>query len=173
MGVEEAAHETVVYCTVHPQVEATLRCNRCSRPMCLKCAVRTPVGYRCRECVRGQQDVFYSATPQDYVIAGVAAFLVSAVAAGILLRIGGLLITFLLAVPAGGVISEVVWRAVRRRRGRYLWIVVGLCTVLGVAPISLWWFSQYGVINAIDAVFYIALAGGAAAARFRFGARLL
>jgi len=33
--------------------------------------VRTPVGYRCRECVRGQQQVFETAVWSDYVIAAV------------------------------------------------------------------------------------------------------
>ncbi len=60
-----AVDSGVLYCTVHPNVETALRCNRCGRPMCNRCAVRTPVGYRCRECVRGQQQVFYTAQTLD------------------------------------------------------------------------------------------------------------
>ena len=44
-----------MYCYNHPQRETVLRCNRCERPMCTSCAVLTPTGYRCKECVRGQQ----------------------------------------------------------------------------------------------------------------------
>ena len=61
--------DEVVYCTVHPNAETALRCNRCGRPMCTRCAVRTPVGYRCKECVREQQDKFFDAQMIDYLIA--------------------------------------------------------------------------------------------------------
>src|SRR6266700_3112765 len=47
-----------LYCANHPTVATSLRCNKCNKPICHKCAVLTPVGYRCRECVRGQQQVF-------------------------------------------------------------------------------------------------------------------
>ncbi len=40
-------------CANHPERETGLRCNRCGKPICSQCAVQTPVGYRCRECVRG------------------------------------------------------------------------------------------------------------------------
>ena len=56
-----------------------LRCNRCDRPICTACAVLTPTGYRCKECVRGQQKVFDTAQWIDYplafVVAGVLSFL--------------------------------------------------------------------------------------------------
>ncbi len=45
---------TPTYCANHPGVETSLRCNKCGKPICAKCAVRTPTGYRCKECVRGQ-----------------------------------------------------------------------------------------------------------------------
>ena len=35
------------YCANHPTVETTLRCNKCGKPICAKCAIRTPTGYRC------------------------------------------------------------------------------------------------------------------------------
>ena len=50
-----------IYCANHPAVETTLRCNRCGKPICAECAVRTPTGYRCKECVRGQQKIFDTA----------------------------------------------------------------------------------------------------------------
>ncbi|MEN6392186.1 MAG: B-box zinc finger protein, partial [Anaerolineaceae bacterium] len=28
-----------LYCTNHPQTETSLRCNRCDKPICTKCAV--------------------------------------------------------------------------------------------------------------------------------------
>src|SRR5512137_1524932 len=59
------------FCINHPQVATSLRCNRCGNPICVKCAVRTPVGYRCKTCVKSQQAVFYTATSMDYVVAAV------------------------------------------------------------------------------------------------------
>ena len=47
----------------------TLHCNRCERPICAQCAVLTPTGYRCKECVRGQQKTFETATTLDYPLA--------------------------------------------------------------------------------------------------------
>jgi len=64
---------TPIYCANHPQVETSLRCNRCGKPICPKCAVSTPTGYRCRECVRGQQKVFETAEWYDYPLAVVIA----------------------------------------------------------------------------------------------------
>ena len=52
-------------CKRHPNVETLLRCNQCNEPICLKCAVRTPVGYRCQDCIRAQQDKAYNMEPQD------------------------------------------------------------------------------------------------------------
>ena len=83
---EPTAHTDATFCAVHPDRETGLRCNRCGRLMCAECAVLTPVGYRCRECVRQQEDKFFNATQSDYVIitaicaalAGGGAILVSA-----------------------------------------------------------------------------------------------
>jgi hypothetical protein len=43
-GIEERP------CARHPDVLTTLRCNRCGKPICPRCMVETPVGYRCPEC---------------------------------------------------------------------------------------------------------------------------
>ncbi len=46
-------------CYRHPQVETGLRCNRCNRPICPRCARQTPVGYRCPDCI-GQVQSHYT-----------------------------------------------------------------------------------------------------------------
>jgi hypothetical protein len=58
-----------LYCANHPQTPTSLRCNRCEKPICPKCAVKTPIGYRCKECVRGQQKIFDTAQWYDYPLA--------------------------------------------------------------------------------------------------------
>ena len=45
-------------CYNHPNRETVLRCNRCEQPICVQCAVKTPTGYRCKQCVKTQQKVF-------------------------------------------------------------------------------------------------------------------
>jgi hypothetical protein len=119
-------------CAYHPGRPATLRCNRCDTPICAKCAVLTPVGYRCKECVRGQQRIFETAQWYDFAIA----FVVSAVAAGL----GSLVVSFVgwfifLVAPSIGVgTAEIVRRAVRRRRSRYLPLLAGIGAAVGITP---------------------------------------
>jgi hypothetical protein len=118
-----------LYCTVHPNRETRLRCNNCERPMCLDCAVLTPIGYRCRECVRGQQKVFETALWHDYVltvlIAGGLAFLGSLLASLI-----GFFILFLAPV-AGFIIAEAVRRVTGRRRSKLLFQIAAGAAAAG------------------------------------------
>jgi MFS family permease len=126
-------------CYRHPTVETALRCNKCDRYICAQCAVRTPVGYRCKSCINEQQEVFFTATTRDYVIAAVT----SAVLGGVLGFVLGqiLFVAVILAAPAGGLISEVVSRLTGKRRGRYTgYAVVGgiiVGTVIASLPLIL------------------------------------
>ncbi len=116
---EPETTEEKLFCTVHPDRETTLRCNKCGRPMCPECAVLTPVGYRCRECVRGIQSGYYKATQNDYVLIFAVCAGLTGVAAAIFSAINlGLLFTLILALPIGGVIAEAGLRLTSRRRGR-------------------------------------------------------
>lgn len=130
--------EEVLYCANHPDVETLLRCNRCDKPICMKCAVKTPVGYRCRECVSNQQKVYFNAVGSDNLIAFGVGLLVSAIASPFVgLLIGGfgflgLIIAFIAGSAAGSALAQIIRRAVGRRRGRYLpaFALVGI--ILGV-----------------------------------------
>ncbi len=42
-------------CAIHPNTETLLRCSKCEKPICEKCAVQTPVGDRCPECANVQK----------------------------------------------------------------------------------------------------------------------
>ena len=151
--------ELTLYCTVHPDVETTLRCNRCGRPMCTRCAVRTPVGYRCKECVRAQQDRFFDAQMRDYLVAGAVSAALSFFAAGIVARLGWFYFAFFLAPAAGGAIGAAVWKLTGRRRGRYTALVVGGAVALGALP--------FLPSNLLSVGVYLALATSTAVARFR------
>src|SRR5438105_15886696 len=107
-STEEAVIDERTFCAVHPAVETTLKCNKCGRYMCVRCAVRTPVGYRCKECVHQQQDSFFTATQADYLIAGAVAFGLGLPVAFILSRVlAFLLIQILLSFPAGSLIADI------------------------------------------------------------------
>ncbi len=128
------------YCANHPAVETSLRCNRCGKPICARCAVRTPTGYRCRECVRGQQRVFVTAEWVDYVFgfvtAGILGFVASLLASLVssLSFIGWILIV-VGAPSAGMVIAEGVRLVTRRHRSRALFITIAAAVVLSALPI--------------------------------------
>jgi branched-subunit amino acid transport protein len=135
--------ETVTVCYRHPETETSLRCNRCGKPICAKCAETTPVGYRCPDCVREQQNKFYTGGNFDYVIAVVVALPLSLIAGAVFtFIIAGIgffswIISFFAAPATGGLIAEAVRRAVGRRRSRHLSTIVAASLVLGVAPFLL------------------------------------
>jgi hypothetical protein len=124
-----------MYCYNHPNVETTLRCNHCERPICAKCAVLTPTGYRCKECVRGQQKVFETAQWVDYplvfAVVTILAFLSSLVA----FRLSFFVI--LIAPIAGGVLAEIARLVTRKHRSRRLFILAGVAAIAGCIPIAL------------------------------------
>ncbi len=127
------ANTDTLYCANHPTVATSLRCNRCNKPICTKCAVLTPVGYRCRECVRGQQQVFETVVWYDYIVAGGLAAVLGGLAGALLVNLSWF--TIFLAPLAGGIIAEVVRVAVRRRRGRNLFVVAAAAYVVGCLPL--------------------------------------
>lgn len=124
-----------LYCANHPNVPTQLRCNRCSKPICVKCAVSTPTGYRCRECVRGQQKVFETTLWYDHVIAFAISAILSLIGSRIIPLLG--FFTIFLAPIAGVIIAEAVRTAVRKRRSRLLYQITALGTALGALPFIL------------------------------------
>jgi hypothetical protein len=119
------------FCANHPDRETSLRCNRCGKYICTKCAVRMATGYRCKECVNQQQQIFETALWYDYVVAGVIAALLAGLAGLLVTRL--VWFTFFLSPVAGGAIAEVIFRAVRKRRGKYLpWAAVAGVLVGGL-----------------------------------------
>ncbi len=146
----------------------TLRCNKCGKPITPEEAVQTPIGYRCRECVRQQQKVFDTSKPKDYVlgfiIAGVLSFL-----AGLLVSVVGFFI-FLVAPAAGVGIAEVIRLVIKKRRSKRLfkWITYGI--IAGAVPlivldliglflaISANRFSLFSLVPAALKILYLILA---------------
>ena len=131
-----------LFCYVHPTRETSLRCNNCERPICASCAVRTPTGYRCKECVRNRQKTFDTSEWYDYIVGFLIAAVLSGIAAFLVTLIGGIGFFgyFLIAAgapTAGVIISEAVRAATRKRRSRPLFITVAVAVVLGAVPVIL------------------------------------
>ena len=152
-----------LYCYVHPNRETSLRCNNCNRPICASCAVRTPTGYRCRECVRGHQQIFNTAEWYDYIIGFVAAGFLSGIASFLVTLIGniGFFGWFLIAAgaPAAAVaIAEALRFVLRKRRSRNLFITVAAGVVLGAAPVLLFQLFTFNVFGVIFQVIYLVIA---------------
>ncbi len=143
------------FCANHPSVETSLRCNKCGKPICAKCAVRTPTGYRCKECVRGQQKIFETAAWVDYALgfasAGILSFLASLLV-GLISGIAGFFAWFIIAAAAPTVgigIAEAVRFVTRRHRSKPLFFTVAAAVVLGALPsilINLFAFNPFGLI---------------------------
>jgi hypothetical protein len=130
-------------CANHPGVETTLRCNKCEKPICAKCAIRTATGYRCPECVRGQQKLFDTAEWIDYVLGFVVALIFSGIASALINLVGflGFFAYFIAAAAAptaGAILAEAVRFVIRRHRSRSLFITITVAVILGAAPTILW-----------------------------------
>jgi hypothetical protein len=153
----------VLYCYNHPTRETTLRCNNCNRPICASCAVRTPTGYRCKECVRERQKTFETSEWYDFVFGFVVAGTLSGVAAFLVTLIGGFGIFgwFLIAAgaPTAGVaIAEGVRVVTRKRRSRALFITVAVGVVIGAIPVILLQLLTYNIFGIVFQVIYLVIA---------------
>jgi hypothetical protein len=129
------SEEETLFCTYHPSRPTGLRCNRCGNPICTACAVRTPVGYRCKNCVREQQKVFETARWHDFTIAFITAAVVIG-AGSVLSTLIGFFILFAAAF-VGSIAARAVNWAVRHRRSRYLWLAAAVGGIAGCLPVLL------------------------------------
>lgn len=156
----ETIDESAGTCYVHPSRATYLRCNKCSQPICIQCAVKTPVGYRCKNCVNAQQAVFYDATIRDYVLAIIVGIPLAVLATALTSRIGWL--TLIIAPFVGMGVAELIRLVARRRRGRALPIIAASCIVIGALPVlvtntlmsissQIIWLLAYMVLAAISA----------------------
>jgi hypothetical protein len=140
-GLAARAEDAPLFCTVHPDRETMLRCNRCGRPMCTECAVRHPVGLRCRECVQETKSPIYKVGTGTTARAFLAATFISTVIGALVLAFGplvlgfgffGLLIGFFVGGALGRAIAAFVQRVVPRKRGRPLQGATAAGIILGL-----------------------------------------
>lgn len=124
-----------VSCYRHPQRKTNLRCYSCNRPICIQCAKHTPVGYRCPQCIKTAQDVFFEATPFDYGVATVAGAILGGMGGGFVAVLPLGFFVIFIGPLIGSVCGRIVHRLVGRRHGRYLpHLLAALIGLMGLAP---------------------------------------
>lgn len=163
---------TQSFCYNHPTRETLLRCNRCERPICTECAVLTPTGYRCKECVRGLQKNYETARWFDYPLVILIAGVLSYIGAVVASMLG--FFTIFIAPVAGVIIAEAIRWATRRRRSRLLFrlataaaavggVLLPLISLIGLllgANFNLWgliWGAAYAIL--VTSTVYYRLTG--------------
>jgi len=155
-------------CYRHPDRDTALRCYNCNKPICSQCAVKTPVGYSCPDCIREKEDIFFNSKTTDYVIAALISLplnlIVAILVAFIALRIGffGFFLAFMGGGAAGRIIGRLIKRAVGNRRGRYLPHVVSATLILAAIVVGVFLFAFGGIYGAIILGIYAFVATGAA-----------
>jgi hypothetical protein len=128
-------------CAYHPNTPTRLRCGKCGKPICTKCAMTTAVGLRCRDCARVRPSVTYETDVTTLVralVAGVAAAVVIGAAWGLWYDAGlgpgaGYDWGFWFAVLLGFGVAEAISWAANRKRGVNLQLLGMGCILLGVA----------------------------------------
>ncbi len=122
----------ILFCANHPTVETSLRCKSCEKLICAKCAVLTPTGYSCKECMRNQQKSFDTVVWYDYPLVFVVAFILSYIGSRLIPLLG--FFTLFLAPMAGVAIAEAVRAILRRRRGNRIFQIAAVAAALGALP---------------------------------------
>lgn len=117
---------------------STLRCSKCDRPLAVKDAQRTPTGYVCPYYVKARVATFYTAGPQQYIVAVLIAFVLG-IGIGFVLRLVGsiglfsIILTLIIAPAAGGLVAEAIRRANGKNRGQYIWLAAAIAMAAGAA----------------------------------------
>jgi hypothetical protein len=119
-----SAEDDALHCYRHPDRETRILCGRCERPICTRCAMQGPVGFRCKQCGTLAYDPLTSLRPSQMLLGLAISMGLAAVAGLIASQIGffGIIIGFF----AGGFIAEAVTRVIGFKHGpRILALVIG------------------------------------------------
>lgn len=122
-------------CYKHPNRSTLIRCNQCDRPICMDCAVSTPTGYRCKECIELQQKRFNHSIPRDYIFAGVISLFLGAIGSFLLywLSFSPWITAILLGLGLGSLIVNLVRYVTQKRRSKELNQVTAIAAGIGGA----------------------------------------
>jgi hypothetical protein len=104
-----------LHCYRHPDRETRVLCGRCERPICTRCAMQGPVGFRCKQCGTLAYDPLTSLRPSQMLIGLAVSIALAAVTGVIASRIG--FFSIILGFFAGGIIAEAVTRLIGLKHG--------------------------------------------------------
>ena len=104
-----------LHCYRHPDRETWVRCGRCDRPICTRCAMQGPVGFRCKDCGKPVNDPLTSMKPQQVVLGGLIALGAGTVGGLIGMQLG--FFSIFVGFFAGGLIADLVMRVTGYKRG--------------------------------------------------------
>jgi hypothetical protein len=116
------AEDGTMFCYRHPDRETWVRCGRCDRPICTKCAMQGPVGFRCRNCGTLANDPLRKIAPAQAVLGLAVAVGLGAVVAVVASRIG--FFSIFISFFAGGFVAEAVTRLIGYKRGMGILVIV-------------------------------------------------
>ena len=141
-------------CAAHPEVETSLRCSKCGKPICPKCMVQTPVGARCLDCARLGKLPTYRVSAQHYLKA-IGTGLGMAAACGIVWGLVINLVPFfylnlLLAAGVGYAIGEVISLSVNRKRGKGVAAVAGIAVIISYLISTLFWGVPFHLLDLLS-----------------------
>ena len=162
---------TATYCYAHPGRETSLRCKRCERYICTSCAVGTPTGYMCKDCVNQHKKLFDTALWYDYLTGFGTTFILSLIASGLLGFVAsfiGFYMIFVSVAVAGGAgvyLSNIALRVTGKRRSRWLFITCAAGVAFGALPIILFLFFTGNMLSIIMLGIYAVVATSTVYAR--------
>ena len=141
--------------------------------MCTDCAVRHPVGLRCRDCVSETRSPIYQLSGRDGTLAALTALVMGLIAGGVMLTFGnllfafglffGLILTFIVGGILGRSVASVVGRVVPRKRGSTMvWAVGGGLLVGGLLVAGALWLFNLPLNFVLLAVYLISATTAAA-----------
>jgi len=130
-------------CPRHPSISTRLRCSKCGTPICPRCMVETPVGFRCPPCA-GLSGLSWSDVPTPLLLRATLAGLAVALVVGWLWsRIPDW--QFYLALLLGFGVAEAMAWAARAQRGRALQTLGVLCVAVGLLVSRLLLLAELGL----------------------------
>lgn len=114
-------------CINHPKRETALRCSRCERFICTRCAIQTPVGSRCKDCARLRRLPQYDVDLLLLIRSVFAGLVVSVLAWSLVSYF--IALRFILSILVGLAVGEVMSRFASRRDNPIL-EVSAVCNVI-------------------------------------------
>jgi hypothetical protein len=122
LDVAAPTDDDQLFCYRHPDRETRIRCGRCERPICTRCAMQGPVGFRCKTCGTLANDPLTTIRPTQGVLGLAVSFGLGLVAAFIAGRIG--FFSIIVSFIAGGFIAEAITRVIGWKRGTAILVIV-------------------------------------------------